>query len=47
MKKYRIKAHDVVHNIWVLQERRWWFFWVPIGTGGRDAVQAHLDRLNA
>lgn len=43
MKRYRIKPYDLVHDLWVLEERKWLFFWVCRGAGSRATVQTQLE----
>lgn len=43
MKRYRIKPYDIVHDLWVLEERKWLFFWVCRGSGSRATVQTQLE----
>jgi len=31
--KYRIKAYDIVNDIYILQ-RKFWFFWIATGSAG-------------
>jgi len=43
--KYRIRPYDLMYDIWVVYERRWFFFWVPVGTGKKAEVEAKLKTL--
>lgn len=33
----------LVHDLWVLEERKWLFFWVCRGSGSRATVQTQLE----
>ncbi len=44
MNKYRIRPYDVVHDIWLLQER--YFFWIDVGVGSKAVVEAMIGTAN-
>jgi len=42
--KYRIKKFDVVNNIWILQEKKLFVFWIAIGVGSKEKLQETIER---
>ncbi len=46
MKKYRIKPYDLVHDIWYIQRRFLWIFWLSVGVGSKHEAQYIIDELN-
>lgn len=43
-KRYRMVSYDVIHDIWVVEERWWWFFWLGISAGSKSACEEFLSR---
>jgi len=43
MKRYRIKPYDLGNDLWVLQERKWLFFWVCRGAGKKSSILMQLE----
>ena len=46
MKKYRIKPYDLVNDIWLIQKRFLWIFWLSISAGSEGECQIIVDELN-
>lgn len=46
MIKYRVKPVDIMHDIWMLQERTFFIFWKFIGLGRKDEVTKKCKELN-
>ena len=45
MKKYRMKPYDLVNDIWILQRRFLLVFWIPMGVGSKQKIEAKLAEL--
>lgn len=46
MKRYRIKPRDVLNNIYAVQRRVLFIFWVPTGVGRYADCKKVVDNLN-
>ena len=46
MTKYRTRVWDRMNNIWLLEKRWLFFFWVCEGAGPQEKVQKEADQLN-
>ncbi len=44
--KYRIKPFDLINDIWLLQERWLFFFWLTKGAGREVEVLKKAEELN-
>ena len=44
--QYRIKPYDLVNDIWILQKRVLFFFWVSMGAGDKAKLEKKRDELN-
>ena len=38
-KKYKLKPYDKVHNIWLLYEKVFWFFYKYVSAGQKDELE--------
>ena len=34
MSKYRLKAHSLAHDIWIIEKKYLWLIWLTYGAGG-------------
>lgn len=38
-KKYKLKPYDKVNNIWLLYEKKFWFFYKFVSAGQKDELE--------
>jgi len=41
--KYKISEYDPVHDIWLLEKRFLFIFWIPVTCGSKKALEKFLD----
>lgn len=46
MTKFRMIPYDRVNDIWFMERRSWFIFWVLEGVGPKAKVQTLVDQLN-
>jgi hypothetical protein len=48
MTKYRLKEFDLVNDIWIIQQRTLFFFWVgQFAITGKEKAQSTIKQLNS
>ena len=46
LSKYRIKEFDLMNDIWILQRRVLFVFWISAGVGPKVQVEKKCNELN-
>ena len=47
MTKYRMTVYDPMHDIWILEKRIFFLFWLQLSAGSKAAVERSVRELNA
>lgn len=46
MLKYRAKQHKILHEVWFLEERFCFFFWLAVKSGSEFEMKNKAAKLN-
>ena len=46
MKRWRKGVNDPAHNIWVLERRFLFFFWIQISAGSEQKIDEIVEQFN-
>ncbi len=44
--QYRAKPYDLMDDVYFLQKRTFYFFWIVVGVGKKVEVERKRDELN-